>query len=67
MDIVPTAPEPDKSVQEMTDREIAEETLLLLRAGRDAVLAALENPMLGGMMGAPSGDPFAAAAAARRG
>ena len=39
-----------KPVQEMTDRELLEEILILLRAGEDAVRMVSQNPMLGAMI-----------------
>lgn len=40
----------EKTVTDMTDREIAEETLTLLRTFRDALQAISQNPMLRAMM-----------------
>lgn len=39
-----------KDIKEMTDREIAEETLAMLRAFGDALEAATSNPMIRAMM-----------------
>lgn len=40
----------DESVKAMSDREIQEEQLLLLRGFRDALMGAAQNPMIGQMM-----------------
>jgi hypothetical protein len=37
-------------VQDMTDRAIAEETLILLRAFQDAFMAVAGNPMMAAMI-----------------
>lgn len=39
-----------KDVHDMTDREIAEETLILLRGFSDAFMAISSNPMLSAML-----------------
>jgi hypothetical protein len=39
-----------RDVTEMTDREIAEESLALLRAFADAFQQATQNPMMAAMM-----------------
>jgi hypothetical protein len=40
----------DQEPIDMNDREIAEESLMLLRGFRDALMGAAQNPMVGAML-----------------
>lgn len=52
----------DKEIKDMTDREIAEETLAILRTGVQAVEALSQHPMLAAVMAQPQGgNPMLAA------